>query len=161
MGLQGKQGAIDPKEKGKTLSAASFIVTCEGKDAHFSELSGIKSEVETGEYMEVGEKGPQYGRFLGKAKPPEVTLKRSMTSGGQTTDWIWVWHTAARQLDPAAYKDCGLQLFGAGSDQALKTYYLVNAIPTKVDIGQMKAGASEVVLQTLTLQCDSIEEMPR
>jgi hypothetical protein len=50
-------------------------------------------------------------------------------------------------------------LYGAGDDPggaAKMTYMLVNAFPTKVDIAGMKAGGTEVVLQTVTLQCDEI-----
>ena len=143
-----------------TITSATFLVTCDLGEAMFSELGGISSEVEQAEYMEAGLKGPEFGRFLGKAKPPTVSLKRSMTSGGDTTSWIWGWHGIARSLDPTAYKDCTLKLFSAttGPDNPVKTYYLINAIPTKVEIAGMKAGGTEVVIQTLTMMCDHIEE---
>ena len=154
----GRQQAIPNTDRDATLTSATFMVSCEGKDAVFSELGGISSEVEQAEYMEAGPKGPSFGRFIGRAKPPTVTLKRSMTKTGATTTWIWLWHGEARQLKSSAYKDCSLKLFSAGSDQPVKTYYLTNAIPTKVEIAGMKAGGTEVVLQTLTLMCDAIEE---
>ena len=55
-------------------------------------------------------------------------------------------------------------LYGAGSDpggSASLSYMLVNAFPSKVDIAGMKAGATEVVVQTVTLQCDEIIEGPK
>jgi hypothetical protein len=36
------------------------------------------------------------------------------------------------------------------------TYMLMNALPTKVEISGVKAGASEVMVQTVTLQCDDL-----
>lgn len=156
----GNQKVLGRDDKGQTLTSATFVVECEGKSAAFSELGGINSEVEQTEYMEAGPKGPTYGRFLGKAKPPTVTVKRSMTTGPDTS-WIWAWHAQARTLNKLAYKDTTLKLFAAGQGETpVKTYYLSNAIPTKVEIAGMKAGGTEVVLQTLTLMCDAIEEAP-
>lgn len=156
----GRQNAITATERGNTLTSATFMIESGGQEAVFSELGGISSEVEQVEYMEAGPKGPAFGRFLGKAKPPTVTLKRSMSTGKDTT-WIWTWHALARTGKPEAYRDTTLKLFSAGSgEKPVKSYYLTNAIPTKVEINGMKAGGTEVVLQTLTLMCDAIEEAP-
>lgn len=153
----GRQQALDKNKRSETLSAATFKIENQGS-AVFSELAGISSEVEMAEYMEAGEKGPTFGRFLGKAKPPTVALKRSMGNGPDTT-WIWAWHALTRSGSKDAYRDTTLSLYGAGSpDQPLKSYMLVNAVAAKVEIGGAKAGASEVIIQTLTIQCDEIIE---
>ncbi len=153
----GRQQAFDNAKRGETLTSAVFKIENEHGAAMFSELGGISSEVEQSEYMEAGEKGPMFGRFIGRAKPPTVTLKRAMSTG-QDTSWIWEWHGMARTGATGAYRTTTLQLFGAGADpgKPLKSYTLVNAIPTKVDIAGMKAGGTEVVLQTLTMMCDEI-----
>jgi hypothetical protein len=62
--------------------------------------------------------------------------------------------------DKGAYKPTTLELIPAGKTTAVKTYMLSNAFPTKVEIAGMKAGGTEVVLQTVTLQCDEIIEGP-
>lgn len=155
----GRQGAIDQGERDNALMSATFLVMCEGKEALFSELGGISSELEQVEYMEAGKKGPVFGRFIGRAKPPTVSLKRSMTREGESTKWIWLWHAEARTGASGAYKDVMLHLYGAGSPDPVRKYALTNAIPTKVELGGMKAGATEVVLQTLTMMCDAIEEV--
>jgi phage tail-like protein len=156
MGI-GRQQALDSKVRDTTLSSAVFKVENTGS-AMFSELAGISSEVELAEYMEVGEHGPMFGRFVGKAKPPTVSLKRSMSTGADTT-WIWAWHALARRGAADAYRTTYLSLYGAGDmDNPLKTYTLVNAVAAKVDIGGVKAGGTEVVIQTLTMQCDEIFE---
>lgn len=157
------QRASDPTRKGEALTSAIFQIEVLGLgDAVFSELGGITSEVETNDYMEVGKQGPELGRFIGKAKPPTVTLKRAMTTGKDST-WIWAWHIAARQAKPDVYKLATLKLFSPtkGMDTPVRIYELTNAFPTKVEIAGMKAGGSEVVLQTVTLQCDMIEESMR
>lgn len=157
----GRQASLPKESRTDALTSAVFqIEDDQGGTAVFSELGGINSEVETVEYMESGVRGPMFGRFLGKAKPPTVTLKRAMSTGNDTT-WIWSWHSMARTGAVGAYRTTTLKLFSAGTGETpQKTYMLVNAVPTKVDIAGMKAGGSEVVLQTLTLQCDEIIEGP-
>jgi len=157
----GRQTAVEQATRTEALTSAVFQIESNGQTARFSELGGITSEVESAEYMEAGEKGPVFGRFLGRAKPPTVSLKRAMSTG-KDTNWVWEWHAAARSGDVAAYRDTTLKLFGAGGDpqKAKKSYTLVGAFPTKVEIMGMKAGATEVVLQTVTLQCDEIIELP-
>lgn len=155
----GRQGTLPPEARTSILSTATFKISCEGGgSAVFSELGGISSEVEQAEYMEAGEKGPVFGRFIGKAKPPTVTLKRSMSTGSDTT-WIWAWHAMARTGVTKAYRDTQLALIPAGQSKPVKTYTLSNAIPTKVEIAGMKAGGTEVVIQTVTLMCDEIVEL--
>ena len=85
--------------------------------------------------MEAGEKGPIFGRFIGRAKPPTVTLKRSMTKTGATTTWIWAGTRVARTLKSAAYRTAALKPVRCrAAPTPVKTYYLTNAIPTKVEI---------------------------
>jgi phage tail-like protein len=158
----GRQAALNSDVRGKTLTSAIFKIENTSGVAMFSELGGISSEVESAEYMEAGEKGPMFGRFIGRAKPPTVTLKRAMSTGTDT-NWVWEWHAMARTGDTKAYRDTTLSLFGAGGDAGTpaKAYMLIGAFPTKVEIAGMKAGATEVVLQTVTLQCDEIIESPK
>lgn len=159
----GRQAAIRDETRGELLTSAIFKIENEAGVASFSELAGINSEVEQTEYMQAGEKGPEFGRFVGKTKPPSVTLKRAMSTGKDTT-WIWEWHQQARAGSPAAYRTTTFMLYGAGSDpsqQPAMSYMLVNAFPSKVEIAGMKAGATEVVVQTVTLQCDEIIEGPK
>jgi phage tail-like protein len=155
----GKQTGMGSDKKGAYLTSALFKVDWVDGSSTFSELAGINSEIEQAEYMEVGNKGAEYGRFFGKAKPPTITLKRAMSAGDDTTK-IWAWHQLARAGLPSGYKSATFQLFAAGQDiekdTALLSYTLVNAFPTKLEIASMKAGGTEVVLQTVTLQCDEI-----
>src|SRR3712207_6594847 len=139
----GRQGVIENTARDETLSSAVFKIDVNGSVAMFSELGGISSEVEHAEYMEAGVKGPTFGRFIGRAKPPTVTLKRSMTTGKDTT-WVWEWHAMARTGSSQAYRPCTLSLYAAGQDPGgspQKAYMLSNAFPTKVEIAGMRAGA--------------------
>ncbi len=155
----GRQVALDPARREATLSSATFMIVNQFGTLLFSELGGISSELEQAEYMEVGPTGnPIFGRFLGKAKPPTVTLKRAMGEGNDS-HWVWLWHAQARMGGGTAYVNTDLKLIPAGKPDSTRTYTLHNAIPTKVELAGMKAGGTEVVIQTLTLQCDEISEM--
>lgn len=155
----GRQTAPTPEEKKVLLTSAIFKVEAEGKSVSFSELTGIVSEVEQSEYMEAGAVGALFSRHFGKTKPPTVTLKRAMRTGEDNT-WVWAWHQLARAgTAVGGYKDCVLKLYAPGDapdGPGSMSYMLVNAWPAKVEIAGMKAGSTEVVIQTLTLMCDEI-----
>jgi phage tail-like protein len=157
----GRQLAIPADRKGDLLYSTFFrIVTMEGT-ADFSELNGITSEVEHTEYMEAGPVGSLFSRHAGRTKAPTVSLKRAMRTGLSTT-WIWTWHKLARMTMPGMLRDCTLMVYGAGDDPdgiGRMTYVLVNSFPAKVELTGMKAGATELILQSVTLQCDDIIDM--
>lgn len=156
--LGGRQLSITADEKASLLSSAYFrIGTAEGS-ADFSELIGITSEMEQAEYMEAGPAGALFSRHPGRTRPPAVTLKRGMKTGFSTT-WIWAWHKQARMASPLAQRDCVLMLYAPDDDPSgpgRMAFMLMNAFPTKVELSGMKMGGTEVVVQTLTLQCDDI-----
>ncbi|MFC8956501.1 phage tail protein [Streptomyces sp. NPDC057101] len=149
------------------LSAAAFKVSFAGNtefDAYFSELSGITSEVEPVEYIaadsSTGE--PMMTKQFGKVKPPTVTLKRGVD--GSAT--IFAWHELARGAIGAARLTGTLEILGhkaAASDTerpTLATYYLHDAWPSKIEVGNLKAGASEIVIETVTFTCSKVTTTP-
>jgi phage tail-like protein len=143
------------------LSASTFVIQVDGiQVATFSELSGINTEVESVEYISTGREGVVYTKQYGKTKPPTVTLKRGLDP--QT--YMWAWHQMVLRGEPEARKTCSLQLFAAAqspsSGQPIITYLLENAWPSKLEIGGMKAGATEVVNETVVLHCDQILMQP-
>jgi phage tail-like protein len=154
----GRQMAMAPDSKEKILTSAFFrIETIEGS-ADFSDLIGITSEIEQTEYMEAGPVGALFSRHPGRSKPPTVTLKRGMKTGTGTL-WIWTWHKLARSGAPGMLRDTALMLYGPQDDPGglpRMMYMLMNAFPTKLEVGGMKMGATEIVVQTLTIQCDDI-----
>ena len=135
------------------ISGAHFAIGVDGTDiAIFSELSGINSEVEPQEYISSDSDGNVlHTKQFGKVKPPKVTLKRAL-DGSKA---IWAWHEAVLAGDPAALRSCTLSLKSASGDINI-SYELENAWPAKVDIAGMKAGASDVIMETVELVCDQI-----
>ena len=138
----------------QVLSAAHFVISIDGTEvATFSELTGINSEVEAVEYISASEDGgTMHSKQFGKVKPPKVTLKRGL-DGNQ---YIWIWHQGALLGDPAAVKkEVVLQLISSGGGIAV-TYLLQDAWPSKVDIAGAKAGASDVLLESVEIVCSQI-----
>ncbi len=143
------------------MTASSFVIQVDGiQVATFSELSGINTEVEPVEYIATGPGGIVHTKQYGKTKPPQITLKRGL----DTETYMWAWHQAVLQGDPAARKTCSLQVFAASQSpkagQPIITYLLENAWPSKLEISAMKAGATEVVTETVVLHCDQILMQP-
>jgi phage tail-like protein len=118
----------------------------------FSELQGITSEVEAAEYHASSMTGVNLSKQFGRTKPATVTLKR----GVDMNTLLWDWHQAVLDGNPnARATSCSLMLQDSLGDTKA-TYQLRNAWPSKIDIGGMKAGGSEVVYATATLVCDQI-----
>jgi phage tail-like protein len=120
-------------------------------DIAFSELQGITSEVEAAEYHASSLTGVNLSKQYGRTKPATVTLKR----GVDQNTLLWDWHQAVLDGNPQARASCSLLLQDT-TGETKATYQLRNAWPSKIDIGGMKAGGSEVVYATATLVCDQI-----
>jgi len=125
------------------ISASRFSITIDGYEiASFSELEGITTEAEPSDLA--GKQLP------GKRQPPTITLKRGLTGDMG----LWAWHEAAVEGPMNAARKSGeLVMFGSDGKPVAR-FHLENAWPSKLEIGSLKAGASEVLYETVTLQCD-------
>ncbi|NBH06053.1 phage tail protein [Amycolatopsis sp. SID8362] len=142
------------------ISAARFVISVTGlagdsTNIAFSELSGIKMEVEEAEYVSATKSGISLAKLYGKTKPCEVSLKRGLDQDSS----LWMWHQLVQEKSPSARKSCSLLLQdSAGNTKA--TYHLENAWPSKLDVDGLKAGSSETVKMSVVLKCDSIHFSP-
>lgn len=144
-------GSVSP-----VITAARFIISIDGIDTSFSELSGINSEVEAAEYISVGTDGSiSHTKQFGKTKPPTITLKRGVDNSGN----MWTWHQLVLTSDPSARKTATLSLQDA-QGTTFQKYVLEGAWVSKLEIGGLKAGDSAVVMETVQIVCDYIEFQP-
>jgi phage tail-like protein len=141
-------GAHQPTD---AVTAARFSITIDGVEvAQFSELTGITTEIEA---VEFSGRTPQ--KAPARRKPPTVTLKRGMNKDMG----IFAWHQSVVEGQiAAARKSCTLTMYDTAGTATAK-YYLENAWPTKVEIGTVKAGSSEVLYETVTLTCENIQRV--
>jgi phage tail-like protein len=138
------------------LTAARFAIVIDGVEiAQFSELSGITTEVEPVDFLESSDKEIIFKKLPGRRKPPHITLKR----GKNTSTELWSWHEAVLNGDIAqARKSCSLVMYGFDGKPVAR-YHCENAWPAKLEVGALKAGASEVLMETVTIVCENIQRV--
>jgi len=141
---------------GDAITAARFSIVIDGYQiASFSELIGISTEVEPVELLESTEKEVMLKKLPGKKKPPTLTLKRGKNQSME----LWLWHEAVLMGDiVAARKSCSLVMY-ATDGTAVARYHLEMAWPSKLEVGGLKAGASEVLYETVTIVCEHIQRV--
>ena len=138
------------------ITAARFSITIDGYEiASFSELQGITTSVEVVDQMESSDKEIILKKLPGKRNPPTIVLKR----GKNTSMELWTWHEAVLGGDMmTARRSCSLVMYAADGKPVAR-YHMVHAWPAKIEIGALKAGASEVLMETVTLVCEHIQRV--
>lgn len=141
---------------GDAITAARFSIVIDGYQiASFSELVGITTEVEPVELLESTDKEVMLKKLPGKRKPPTLTLKRGKNNSME----LWMWHEAVLMGDIiAARKSCSLVMYATDGTPVAR-YHLEMAWPSKLEVGALKAGASEVLMETVTLVCEHIQRV--
>ena len=138
------------------ITAARFSITIDGYEiASFSELQGITTSVDVVDYLSSSDKEVIFKKLPGKQAPPTVTLKR-----GKTNDMsLWSWHeTVLLGNMAAARKSCSLVMYNVDGKPVAR-YHLMHAWPSKIEIGALKAGASEVLMETVQIVCEHIQRV--
>jgi len=147
------QGAgAPPGNPNDTLTAARFELTIDGNAiASFSELV----EVSTGfdpEDLELIVRGSETQLKLPPRRtPPTVTLKRGMTLNIEMA----AWHDLALSDLATAKRTIALVGYNAAGVPVVR-YHLTNAWPSKLVVNGGSAGASQVLLETVTMTCEFI-----
>ena len=146
-------GAEQPND---ALTAARFSITIDGYEiASFSELQGITTEVVPVDFLESTDKEVIFKKLPGQIKPPTVVLSRGKNSSME----LWAWHEAVLQGNiVAARKSCSLIMYNYDGAPVAR-YHLMHAWPSKLEVGALKAGASEVLMEKVTIVCESIQRV--
>jgi phage tail-like protein len=132
------------------LSAVRFELTIDGHSlASFSELVGISS---TATVPSSPSSVSAVGAPLGS---PTVTLRRGMTRNIE----IAAWHELVILGDvTAARRSVSLTAYDIGG-RPVARYHLTDAYPSKLEITTLKAGASEVLMETVTMTCAFVQRV--
>jgi phage tail-like protein len=138
------------------LTAARFSITIDGSEiATFSELQGITTSVEVVDFIESSDKEVVMKKLPGRRNPPTVVLKRGKNNSME----LWAWHESVLQGNmAAARRSCSLVMYNVDG-AATARYHLEDAWPAKIEIGALKAGASEVLMESVTLTCTHIQRV--
>src|SRR3712207_2556023 len=149
-------GGVGDGQEFDALIAARFEFSIDGHSvAQFSELSGISSAVDVVEFIESTAKETILKKLPGKPQLPTIVVKRGMTKNIEMATW----HQLVVEGDvAAARKSCSLTMFNTKGAPVAR-YHLTDAWPAKIEIGALKAGASEVLIETVTFACERIQRV--
>lgn len=139
------------------IAASRFSITIDGYEiAQFSELAGLTTEVEVIDFMHNSSGGSSVLRKLpGKAKPPTIVLRR----GKDTSMELWSWHEAVRHGGAELARRSGSIVMYAADGTPVARYHFHDGWPAKIAISPMKAGAAEVLMEEVTIVCESLERV--
>ena len=133
------------------LGAYNFLVEISGVNvAAFSEVSGLQSEIEVIEFRS-GSDPSHLRKIPGLRKFGSITLKRGLVR----SDELWQWHKAA--LDGNVDRRSGSIILLEDDRQEALRWNFFEAWPSKYEGPLLRAGSSEVAIETLTLVCERIE----
>jgi len=111
--------------------------------------------VEPVDFLESTDKEVIFKKLPGKAKPPTIRLSRGKNASME----LWAWHEAVLQGNiVAARKSCSLVMYNYDG-QPVARYHLEHAWPSKLEVSALKAGASEVLMETVTIVCEHIQRV--
>jgi phage tail-like protein len=138
------------------MSAARFSLTVDGYEiAQFSELTGITTEVEVVDFMESSDKEAILKKLPGKRKPPTIILKRGKNASME----LWAWHEAVMHGNLQAARKSGSIVMYGYDGKPVARYHFENGWPAKISIGALKAGASEVLMEEVTIVCEFLQRV--
>jgi phage tail-like protein len=139
------------------IAARNFAIEIDGTQiAQFTELSGLVSEMDVTELKENGADGKLVIKKIpGAHKPPTLTLKRAKNVSMD----LYKWHKSA--LDGKvkdARKNGSIILYDYESGEIAR-WNFVNAWPSKLTTGTLKAGSNDVVTEEATIVMESLERV--
>lgn len=139
------------------ISAPRFSMSTEGVTIPLSELKGITSAVEPHTYIFNDHKGKTiHTKQFGKTNPPQITVITALDT--ENFKYIMTWHEAARAGSTESYRDVTLTMYTAdGKTQPGGGIYVLHeAWLAKLELAGAKAGQTEMVTVTMTMECDHI-----
>ena len=114
-------------------------------DVKFQEVTGLSVDIEMESKTEGGELRFAHNLPV-RSKFGDVTLKRGKFLGSGVLHW------AKQAIDEFNFKPSNVMISLLNADQVpLYNWYLINAIPKRLEISSFNAQNSEVVVETLVL----------
>jgi phage tail-like protein len=144
-----------PSMPNDAIASYHFAVEIDGVEiAQFAEISGITSEMDVIEFSEVTPDGKSLIRKVpGKKKPPTITLKRAKN----VSTSLWDWHYQAKQGKVAEARRNGSVILFDYANGEVARYNFLNAWPSKITMGTLKAGSNEMLMEECSIVCEDLE----
>lgn len=126
----------------------------------FTEVSGLDFETEVIEYREGHSKQYNKSKQPGLTKYSNVTLKRGTFLGDYDfyKEWQKTYYFQEKDSDNKYRRDVTIKLLNE-NHEAIITWKLLNAWPSKVQSTDLKADANEVAIETMELVHEKLEIM--
>jgi phage tail-like protein len=151
----------DQIKKAYPLPVYNYKVEIGGNTVAFSEVSGLSISYEKTTYKESptesGAPGPRVMHMPAQRSASTVTLKKGVVLGASvTTLYGWISGIQTNQVEK---KDIHIRLCDEKGD-AVISWKVTNAFPTKLDAPAFSANSNEVAVESMELTADgiSIEE---
>ena len=129
--------APPPGDSTESFAAARFGLSVDGSElASFSSLTNFESSVALDE----------------KLRRLVPTCAVSLTRGLSASLELWSWHELATIGGPRAARNATLVAYSVDG-AAIARWNIESAWPSKMQISSLKAGASEVLFEGITLNC--------
>jgi phage tail-like protein len=136
------------------LTSPRFIVDFPKLKGVFSEVSASAAEFETITYKFTDQRGRPGNYILpGTMKPPEITLKRGVTSDASA----WEWGLEVQEGKVAEARCNGVIHLCDYDGSHVATFRVENAWPKKVTMPGPKSTANEVLVEEIVLVCEHFE----
>ncbi|MBS1750413.1 MAG: phage tail protein [Bacteroidetes bacterium] len=133
------------------LPVSHFLVEWGGSSIGFTEVTGLYQEVEIIEYREGSSPVHSSTHMPGQIKYGIVKLSRGITKGDNDFfNWI---NTV--NLNQVERRDVIIKLLNE-AHEPVRIWRLKNAWPCKVSASDLKAGASEVAIESIELVHDGL-----
>ncbi|HEU4420999.1 MAG TPA: phage tail protein [Pilimelia sp.] len=122
--------------------------------AQFKEVSGLQAEIQVIEHRENKPKGiPVIKKLPGARKWGDITLKRGKTDN--PAFWKWLKEVQDGKID-SARRNASIVLYDYERGEKAR-FNIMNCWPSKVSVGNLQAGGSEVTLEECTLVHEGLE----
>jgi phage tail-like protein len=123
-----------------------FLVTINGKEYPFQEVSGLDTETQVIEYRAGSSKQFSTVKMPGIVKTGSVTLKKGIFS---KDDGFWKWYSEVKMNTVKR----GLVIIKLMDEEGkpTMTWTLQNALPTKITGTDLKSDGNEVAVESIEL----------
>lgn len=139
------------------LPVYNYKVEINGEVIAFSEVSGLSKSFETTTYKESKTdqpgSGPEIMYMPGQIQPINITLKKGyVRTKNLPVFYNWIHSTRINQIEK---KDIKVRLTDEEGN-AVVTWTVINAFPTKLDAPTFDANSNDVAIESMELMADNL-----
>jgi phage tail-like protein len=139
------------------LPVYNYKVEIDGQTVGFSEVSGLSIAYETIRYAESasggGKPGPRWMHMPAQANAPTITLKKGIVpSLSVETFFNWIKTIQGSRVEK---RDICVRLCDE-QGQAVISWRILNAFPTKLEAPSFSASGNEVAVESMELMADGV-----